>query len=78
MSPPTLRVRCTWGIAAARSEDPARLPDHDEVWLAAAREGGALELANGRGPGHILQARVNADPAGGRFLVAVLDLLRLR
>jgi hypothetical protein len=31
-----------WGIAAARSEDPARLPDHDEVWLAAAREGGAL------------------------------------
>ena len=41
-------------------------------------EGGALELANGRGPGHILQARVNADPAGGRFLVAVLDLLRLR
>ncbi len=31
-----------WGLAAARSEDPARLPDHDEVWLAAAREGGAL------------------------------------
>ena len=31
-----------WGIASARSEDPARLPDHDEVWLAAAREGGAL------------------------------------
>lgn len=31
-----------WGIAAARSDDPARLPDHDQVWLAAAREGGAL------------------------------------
>ncbi len=31
-----------WGLAAARSEDPARLPDHDQVWLAAAREGGAL------------------------------------
>lgn len=31
-----------WGLSAARSEDPARLPDHDEVWLAAAREGGAL------------------------------------
>ena len=31
-----------WGIAAARSEDPARLPVHDRVWLAAAREGGAL------------------------------------
>ncbi|MEO7092132.1 MAG: hypothetical protein ABI175_02700, partial [Polyangiales bacterium] len=31
-----------WGIAAARSEDPARRRDHDEVWLAAAREGGAL------------------------------------
>lgn len=31
-----------WGLAAARSEDPARLPDHDDVWLAAAREGGAL------------------------------------
>jgi hypothetical protein len=31
-----------WGIAAARSEDPARLAVHDRVWLAAAREGGAL------------------------------------
>ncbi len=31
-----------WGIAAAHSDDPARLPDHDQVWLAAAREGGAL------------------------------------
>lgn len=31
-----------WGLAAARSEDPARLSDHDEVWLAAAQEGGAL------------------------------------
>jgi hypothetical protein len=31
-----------WGIAAARSTDPARLVAHDRVWLAAAREGGAL------------------------------------
>ncbi len=31
-----------WGIAAAHSEDPARLPDHDRVWLAASQEGGAL------------------------------------
>ncbi|HLL23251.1 MAG TPA: hypothetical protein VK427_14035 [Kofleriaceae bacterium] len=31
-----------WGLAAVRSEDPARLPIHDRAWLAAAREGGAL------------------------------------
>lgn len=31
-----------WGIAAARSEDPARPALHDRTWLAAAREGGAL------------------------------------
>jgi hypothetical protein len=31
-----------WGIAAARSEDPARSPVHDRTWLAAASEGGAL------------------------------------
>ena len=31
-----------WGIAAARSEDPARPRVHDQIWLAAAREGGAL------------------------------------
>ena len=31
-----------WGIAAARSDDPARLRVHDRTWLAAAREGGAL------------------------------------
>jgi len=31
-----------WGIAAARSDDPARLPEHDRTWLAASREGGAL------------------------------------
>lgn len=31
-----------WGIAGARSEDPARLPAHDRTWLAAASEGGAL------------------------------------
>lgn len=31
-----------WGIAAARSEDPARSALHDRTWLAAAREGGAL------------------------------------
>ncbi len=31
-----------WGIAAARSEDPARLGAHDQTWLAAAGEGGAL------------------------------------
>jgi hypothetical protein len=31
-----------WGLAAARSDDPARLPAHDQVWLAASREGGAL------------------------------------
>ncbi|MDQ3340971.1 MAG: hypothetical protein M4D80_37920 [Myxococcota bacterium] len=32
----------TWGLAAARSEDPARSKLHDRTWLAAAREGGAL------------------------------------
>jgi hypothetical protein len=31
-----------WRIAAARSQDPARSPLHDQVWLAAASEGGAL------------------------------------
>lgn len=31
-----------WGLSAARSNDPARLPAHDQVWLAAAGEGGAL------------------------------------
>lgn len=31
-----------WGIAAARSEDPARPPVDDRTWLAAAHEGGAL------------------------------------
>ncbi len=31
-----------WGLGAARSSDPARLPAHDQVWLAAAGEGGAL------------------------------------
>lgn len=31
-----------WGIAAARSEDPARHAFHDQLWLAASREGGAL------------------------------------
>jgi hypothetical protein len=31
-----------WGIAAARSEDPARPAIHDRTWLAAAHEGGAL------------------------------------
>jgi hypothetical protein len=31
-----------WGLAAARSEDPARSKLHDRTWLAAAREGGAL------------------------------------
>lgn len=31
-----------WGLAAARSEDPARPAMHDRTWLAAAREGGAL------------------------------------
>jgi hypothetical protein len=31
-----------WGIAVARSEDPARHVDHDRAWLASAREGGAL------------------------------------
>jgi len=31
-----------WGIAAARSEDPARLATHDRTWAAAASEGGRL------------------------------------
>nr|MBA2542395.1 hypothetical protein [Deltaproteobacteria bacterium] len=31
-----------WGIAAARSDDPARLPDHDLTWRAAASGGGKL------------------------------------
>jgi hypothetical protein len=35
-------VAARWGVGAARSEDPARAVAHDEVWLAAARDGGAL------------------------------------
>jgi hypothetical protein len=31
-----------WGIAAARSEDPARPPVHDRTWLATSHEGGVL------------------------------------
>ena len=31
-----------WGIAAARSEDPARPQIHDQAWLAAAHEGGVM------------------------------------
>jgi hypothetical protein len=31
-----------WGLAAARSEDPARPRIHDRAWLAAARGGGVL------------------------------------
>lgn len=31
-----------WGIVEARSSDPARARVHDELWLAASREGGAL------------------------------------
>ncbi|NVB82526.1 MAG: hypothetical protein HOV81_29370 [Kofleriaceae bacterium] len=31
-----------WGIAAARSEDPARPPDHDRAWLASAGAGAQL------------------------------------
>jgi hypothetical protein len=31
-----------YGIGAARSEDPARPPSHDRVWLAAASAGGSL------------------------------------
>ncbi len=31
-----------WGISTARSEDPARLPDHDRTWTAAAGAGGTL------------------------------------
>lgn len=40
----TLGGTSAWkhGIATARSEDPARLPVHDRVWLGAAAAGGAL------------------------------------
>jgi hypothetical protein len=31
-----------FGLAAARSDDPARLPAHDQVWIAAANGGDAL------------------------------------
>ena len=31
-----------WGVDAARSEDPARIDVHDQVWLAAASAGGQL------------------------------------
>jgi hypothetical protein len=31
-----------WGVDAARSEDPARIAVHDQVWLAAASAGGQL------------------------------------
>lgn len=31
-----------WGVAAARSEDPARPPDHDRAWLASAGAGAQL------------------------------------
>lgn len=31
-----------WGVALARSDDPARPRVHDDTWIAASREGGAL------------------------------------
>lgn len=31
-----------WGVALARSEDPARPRVHDDTWIAASREGGVL------------------------------------
>lgn len=37
-------------------------------------EAGALEVAGPAGTSHVVQARVSADPAGGRVLVALLDL----
>lgn len=37
-------------------------------------EGQTLELADARRPAHFVQASVDADPAGGRFLVAMLEL----
>jgi PAS domain-containing protein len=37
-------------------------------------EAGALELADPVGAPHVVQAGVNADPAGGRFFVALMDL----
>jgi PAS domain-containing protein len=41
-------------------------------------EAGALELADGPCAAHVVQANINADPAGGRFLVALLDLRSFR
>jgi len=52
-----------WGIAAARSEDPARPAVHDRVWLAAAHEGGALLDRYG-----IQLAILPSTVAGGRDL----------
>jgi hypothetical protein len=55
-----------WGIAAARSEDPARPPAHDRTWLAAAREGGALLDRYG-----IALAILPSTVASGRKLTAL-------
>jgi PAS domain-containing protein len=41
-------------------------------------EAGALELVDPAGMPHVVQAGVNADPAGGRFFVALMDLRAYR
>ena len=55
-----------WGIAAARSEDPARPAIHDRVWLAAASAGGQLLDRYG-----IALAVLPASMAGNRGLRGV-------
>lgn len=64
-----------WGIGAARSEDPARPPDHDRVWLGAAAAGGQLldrySIALAIVPGSMVAGRSLAHVAtrGGWSLV---------
>ncbi|HEY0484069.1 MAG TPA: hypothetical protein VGD37_41405 [Kofleriaceae bacterium] len=55
-----------WGIAAARSDDPARAPVDDRAWLAAAHEGGTLLDRNG-----VTLAILPATVIGGRKLHAL-------
>jgi hypothetical protein len=55
-----------WGIAAARSEDPARPRVHDQAWLAAAHEGGALLDRYG-----VALAILPSTVVGGRHLTAL-------
>jgi hypothetical protein len=55
-----------WGLGAARSDDPARPPIHDRIWLAAASAGGQLLDRYG-----IALAILPGSMIGGRNLAQV-------